>query len=227
MNKTDQFLDLYKQVEDAAAARWGGDAGSVARLERMGQFSALSQALRACREVRNLLQHNPKIDGRYPAEPSDALIDTLAQTLTMIQNPTLACDAAIKLRSIFRRGTDDLVLPTMRQMVKRDLSKIPITENGCVVGVFSPESLFERALSDDAAPLDEATRFADLRDFLTLDPRFYRFASFEARLDEIEAMFDTAYNAHTRIRVVFLTENGKPSQPLLGLITPWELIDKL
>lgn len=227
MNKTDQFLDLYKQLEDAAEARWGEEAGSVARLERMSMFSSLSQALRACREVRNLLQHNPKIDGHYPAEPSDALSDALRQALTKIRNPALACDAAIRLRSVFRRGTNDLVLPAMRQMVKRDLSKIPITEKDCVVGVFSPESLFERALSESAVPLDETTRFADLREFLTVDPRFYRFAPFRARLDEIEAMFDEAYDRHTRIRVVFLTEDGGQDKPLLGLITPWELIDKL
>ena len=227
MNKTDQFLDLYKQVEDAAAARWGGDAGSVARLERMGQFSAYSQALRSCREVRNLLQHNPKIDGSYPAEPGGVLINVLSEVLVKIQNPTLAGDAAILLRSIFRRGTDDLVLPAMRQMAKRDISKIPITQSGCVVGVFSPESVFELALTADAPPLDETTRFADLRGFLAVDPRFYRFAPFNARLDEIEAMFDKAYDEHTRIRVVFLTEDGKQDKPLLGLITPWELIDKL
>ena len=46
-------------------------------------------------------------------------------------------------------------------------------------------------------------------------------------LESVEAVFDEAYAKHIRIRAVFLTEHGKPEEGLLGLITPWELIDKL
>ncbi|MBQ1504478.1 MAG: CBS domain-containing protein [Oscillospiraceae bacterium] len=224
MDRTDQFLDLYKRLEDAAAARYGDDAGTISKLEHMQQYAPLAPALRSCREVRNLLQHNPKIDGSYPAEPSEKLIEVLDELLRRIENPPLAGDKAIRLKRIFRRPMSAPVLDTMREMAKRDLSKIPILEKERVVGVFSQESLFERALREGIPPLDESTKFSDLSDFLKIDPKYYRFAPFRARLDEIEAIFGEAYARHTRIRTIFLTENGRQSEKLLGLITPWEMI---
>ncbi len=228
MNNTELFLDKYKQLEDAAANRFGEECSSqIARLERMPQFESVSAGLRYCREVRNLLQHNPKIDGQYAVTPSDNMLRLLENVIQRVVNPPRACDAALKIQNIYHRGLEATVLRTMRDMVKRDLSKVPITQQGRVIGVFSQETLFARALSTGLPPLDENTRLHELRDFLTIDRKYYRFAPYQAPLDEIESLFDEAYARHIRIRNVFLTESGKESEPLLGLITPWELIDKL
>ncbi len=228
MDNTELFLDKYKQLEDAAANQFGEECSSqIARLERMPQFENVAAGLRYCREVRNLLQHNPKIDGQYAVTPGENMLRLLENVLQRVINPPRACDAALKIQSIYHRGLDAAVLRTMRDMVKRDLSKIPITQKGRVIGVFSQETLFSRALSTGLPPLSENTRLHELRDFLTIDRKYYRFAPYRAPLDEIEAMFDEAYARHVRIRSVFLTENGKPDEALLGLITPWELIDKL
>lgn len=228
MNATELFLDKYKQLEEASARRYGEDCSSqIARLERMPQFQNVSSGLRYCREVRNLLQHNPKIDGEYAVTPSESMLRLLDNVIVRVVNPPRACDAARRVDRIYHRGLDGKVLDTMRDMVKRDLSKIPITQKNRVVGVFSQETFFRLALSSGRPEIHEQTTFADIREHLEIDEKYYRFAPFRANLEEIEAIFDKAYAEHIRIRIVFLTEHGKPEEGLLGLITPWELIDKL
>lgn len=87
MNRTEQFLDTYKRLEQAATSAfgWEADGRAVSRLERMAQFSDIRAELHYCREVRNLLQHHYRIGGEYAVEPSQAmvaLLDTLLRRLT-------------------------------------------------------------------------------------------------------------------------------------------------
>lgn len=227
MNLTEQFLDLYKQVEDETETIYGIRTGSsFARLEHMQQFQSLASGLRCCREVRNLLQHNAKIDGEYAVHPSENLLNILKTVLNTLKNRAYACDIAVKTNNIHYRSPEDLVLESMRFMKKNDLSKLPILKDGRITGIFSHEAVFAKTLIPDTHPIDEDTRFYHLNNFIRIDEKYYRFAPYKAPIDDIEKIYNDAYSRHIRIRIIFLTENGKQNEKLLGLITPWELLDK-
>ena len=77
--KTEQFLDSWRRLETAAERVVGSDSRSnaVLRLCKDPRFSAYREQLDYCREVRNLLSHQAKVNGEYAVYPSDAVLELL------------------------------------------------------------------------------------------------------------------------------------------------------
>lgn len=227
MDITDRFLDIYKQIEDIAETIYGpSNISQIARLERMPQFKNSASALRCCREIRNILQHNAKINGDHVLRPNESLLNLLENILGRLQNPILACDIAVKTKDVYHRALSSPVIESMHYMINNDISKLPILDNGRIIGLFSQETLFYRAISADLHPIDKNTRFYHIKDFLHINEKYYRFAPYDARIEEIENIFSDASSRRIRIHIIFLTNSGDPNENLLGIITPWELIDK-
>ena len=144
MTRTEEFLDLYKQLEQAATAAfgWESDGRAIYRLSRMAQFEEQRTELDYCREVRNLLQHNCRIEGAYAVEPSVPMVELLRRLLKQVKEPILCRDVCTQRKKVFARGLSDQVIPTIQEMFRRGLSHVPVLEHECVAGVFSESTVF-------------------------------------------------------------------------------------
>ena len=73
-SRTDEFLDLYKKLEQLLKQNYSNDRGHyenvVARYENSRDCGNMKDELNSIREIRNLLQHIPKINNCYIIEPS-------------------------------------------------------------------------------------------------------------------------------------------------------------
>ena len=94
MTKTETFIELYKQLEELAVSRYGypPDGRAVYQLERRTEFRSLKEELNYCREVRNLLQHRPRIGESFPVEPSGAMLELLRTVIAKVEDPPRAGD---------------------------------------------------------------------------------------------------------------------------------------
>lgn len=227
VGKNELFLDKYKCLEQTVKSNYGANFG-VFRLEEMAQFKRLSARIKYCRELRNLLVHNSKLNGEWAIEVNDKMIEFVDSLIKAIENPSKIIEYAIPFRSILYKGLGDNVSDTMREMHRCDISKVPILdEQGCVVGIFSYGSVFECAISECGC-IDSETVFEDIDKYISIEgdrKKYYLFASPDDYRSTIEEKFDSAYQQHIRIKLVLLTENGKRNSKLLGIVTPWELID--
>ncbi len=226
MGKTDIFLDRYRRLEDAVKQRYG-DGASVSKLEDMGEFRRYSSKIKYCRELRNLLVHNPKIDGEWAAEVSEAMLAFVDRIRLLVEKPPRVCECALRVKDIMYSNLTANVVEVMHQMKERDISKVPILDKGKVVGVFSHDSVFSRMLSDchDISP---DTVFRDILPELTIEgdrAKWYHFAKWTEYTSKIEQIFDESNDSHVRIKIIFLTENGRKDEKLMGIVTPWELMD--
>ena len=91
-DNTVEFLDLYNRLERLIRERYNlsRDGGAIAwLLSRDKAPRALRDELDYCREVRNFLQHNERIDGSYAVIPSDAMLDALRSTLERFEGVVL------------------------------------------------------------------------------------------------------------------------------------------
>ena len=52
----------------------------------------------------------------------------------------------------------------------------------------------------------------------------YQFVSKDATYLSVRRIFDRVRGKNQRVSVVFITENGKPGEPLLGMLTPWDVL---
>ncbi|HIR63901.1 MAG TPA: hypothetical protein IAB92_01610 [Candidatus Faecousia faecigallinarum] len=229
MTRTEEFLDLYKQLEQAATSAygWEPDGRAIYRLERMAQFESRRTELSYCREVRNLLQHNCLIDGEYAVEPSEPMLALLRSLLLQITQPVLCMDVCTPIERVYARSLSDRVAPTMLTMFRRGLSHVPVLSQGKVAGVFSESTVFAYLVSHRTDTVPEDLRIGQLQEFLNAPTRrseVYRYLSAQTTLVQAEAEFEAAFHQGKRISMFFLTKNGGKDERLLGILTPYDIL---
>lgn len=118
---------------------------------------------------------------------------------------------------------EDLVLPILEQMVENNFSYLPIIneENECVE-VFSAYVLM--TYNSLGKALDKRTTFADIYDVLQEDNvlhKNYVFKTIESPIHEVLSEFKRTSTFHQD--VVLITRYGIQHEPLLGMITAWDI----
>lgn len=228
MNRTEEFLDLYKQLEELAVKRYNypDDGKAISNLEKRPEFRKIHTELGYCREVRNLLQHKPKVSDSYAVIPSDEMISLLRETVKKVKNPPRAKDIAIPVSSVLFKSMGDLVRPTMLEMQRNVFTHIPILENNIVVGVFSENTIFSYLVDEEIVGIEEGMKFSNLAEYLPLDKHrseTFRFVRHDLEVEKIALLFEKALEKQDRIGLVFTTRTGKMDEPLLGIITAWDI----
>ncbi|MBR2756021.1 MAG: CBS domain-containing protein [Lachnospiraceae bacterium] len=227
MTKTDQFLDLYKKLENAANTHYHirGSGSAIAKLQRRQEFSNIHQELDYIRDVRNLLTHRPRIGEFYAVEPTDAMLSLLEKLIDRLEHPLSAIRIAVPLEEVLSASLDSPVLDSLEKMYKRAFSHMPILEDGKVVGVFSGSSLMNCVLYKHIM-FSGDLKFRDIKDTFTFDQHpseTFRFVSRDTLVSDISDMFDETLQQEERIGMIFVTENGKSDEELLGIITAWDV----
>lgn len=228
MNTTEEFLELYKQLEEVAVKRYGlpEDGKAVYYLEKRPEFRNVKTELGYCRDVRNLLQHKPKVENTFAVIPSEKMVELLRRTIHKINNPPIAKDIEIPISSVFFRSMTDFVRPAMVEMQRKVFTHIPILEDGRVVGVFSENTVFSYLIDEEIIGIDENMTFSDLKAYLPLDKHrseTFRFVKQNTTVEQVSIIFEQALKKQDRIGLMFTTRTGNADDPLLGIITAWDV----
>jgi predicted transcriptional regulator len=224
--ETELFLDTYRRLETAAerVVGGGGRGSSVLRLAHLSEFSRFREELDYCRQVRNLLTHEAKINGEYGVYPTRSLQNVLETVLNLLENPPKVSDCMTPVSQLLRGRWDDKVLDVMHQMQEKGFSYIPLLQSGVVKGVFSFGALF-RYILDGNPPIDETTTLDCLADYLALDGRKgLVFVSPDMPLRRAWEMFHKAYPQNKRPKFLLVTKDAKSNRPLVGVVTPYDLL---
>ena len=228
MNRTEEFLELYKQLEEAAVTVYNfpEDGSAVRRLSSMKIFENIKPELSFCRDVRNLLQHRRKLAGQYAVEPSESMVQLMRRTLNRVQNPITLRDIAIPINNALWRSPGDRVEQTMTCMGRRGFTYVPILEKGVVVGVFGQNVVFSYLLQHKEGITPELT-FRDISSFTSLTGRgkeVFLFLKPEMLKVEAEKLCENEYKNKRRIVMMFLTPGGEPNKRALAVLTPWDIL---
>ena len=228
MNKTDEFLDIYKKLEQYAITRYGfaDDGKAVQNLEKEPEYRSIKQELRYCREVRNLLQHKPKMESSFAVVPSEEMIDLLKRTIEKVINPPKALSIAVPFQKVMYKSMDDHVLSAMKEMNEKVYTHVPILKDGKVEGVFSENTLLSYLVDEEIVCIDSNLTFSDIAKYLPIKKHraeTFRFVSRDALLYEVSQLFDNALKKSERIGMVFITQHGGENERVLGIITAWDV----
>ena len=110
-------------------------------------------------------------------------------------------------------------------MIKNSFSHVPVLdEKGCVVGVFSESTMLEvgKAGIGDS----NATTMRDISAFLPMKKHtadVFRFVPNNDVILHLRQLCDDALKKRERIGMFFVTENGAEKEPLLGILTVWDI----
>ena len=231
MNRSEEFIEEYKKLEEAVRRvyRLTREQSVIGELKKQRGFENLKAEIQSCADLRNFLQHNARLGEDFAAEPTEAAIAFVNELTAMVNNRPRCRDICVLKKDIIWRGLDDPVKPAMEQMRLLGHSSIPILRDGRVIGVFDERSLFQYVsrCSGNVFPPEGDLTFRSLEPYISVSERNMRafaFVSMNAYVDDVVALFEKRLEDGKRIRLVLLTNSGKPTDRLRGILTPWDII---
>lgn len=234
----DRFLDRYKRLEELCRDAFGLEAGESAlvRLKNSKQFRSYAEDIDYCREVRNFLQHNPKLGGQYPVEPSEQMVAFVDELIERMEQRKRCIQIAVKGSDMYTCCMADTVESNLSTMSERGFTHMPVLENGRVVGVLDLHTVSKAIAEHGSARFGAGLTVGDIYAFARLQEHdgayehpaltgeVYGFFSINAYVDELEGEFERWFKQGRRLGMAFLTQNGKQTEKLLGLVTAWDVL---
>jgi len=228
---TDQFLDLYKQLEHAGRTVFFPQSSEneniIGRLINLPQFARHKEDLNYCRVVRNFLTHNPRVGGAYPITPSIQMVHLLEQLLAAVENPPKALDFAIKRKFMLTVRPTDFAIDTMHRMREKAYTHVPVVDRGKLLGVFSDSVVTSYICGTGRLSLLPEAEISLFRQYYRLDApenQVFAFVPETTPLDVVEAIFEDNYKRRLLISVVYITKRGRANESILGMLTPWDVL---
>ena len=229
-SRIERFLDLYKQLEDELEDKYRNArrhySSVVFEFIKDTDSEPVRDKLETCREIRNLLTHSANLGGEPIVEPSAPVVAAMEEVLDFVRKPPLALDYATKWDQVMKAHLHQKVLRLMEVMDKNGYSHIPVLNDGEFCGVFSVGSVFQYILRTGGKGIKPETTVAELGRHIQVDAHMenYDFVPKDATYLSVRRKFEKVRGKNKRISVIFITENGKPSERVLGMLTPWDVL---
>ena len=122
---------------------------------------------------------------------------------------------------------NDNLLSTMQEMRKNGYTHVPILQGDSVIGVFSENSIFQSLADNGITLIETDTNITAFQGYLPLkahESEQFSFMGWNALLSEAEDRFEEHFRKNERLGMIFLTQNGKQTEKLMGILTAWDLL---
>ena len=232
-SRVEEFLDLYKKLEQLLKLAYANDSGRfesvVTRYENSRECGDLKDELSSIRDIRNLLQHNPKINNRYIVTPSDDIMTALRAIIEQVESPRLAIYYGVPEDKIYKATLGSGLMKVMNVMKDRGFSHIPVVENNKLYGVLSSYTVLEFITEQGVQILTEETKVRDMKNYLPVEKHkneYYRFMPVTAKFYEADEAFEKRDERRRRLVCIFITDHGRPDEPIRSMLTPWSVVGK-
>lgn len=179
--------------------------------------------VRDINHVRNVIVHDYK-DLKSPVIPSDLLCKKLEFILQQFKNPPKWDSIAI--RDIYSCSEDDQISDVIKEMAENTFTHVPVVKDGIFQWLLS-ESLYIQWIKDIYAKenclLSTESKVSELKKYLNNINDDYKFLPRDTDIYTITEKFEKAIKEKKRLGVIFITQSGKETEKILGLITAWDL----
>ncbi len=226
----DRFLDMFRELEEMLALQY---PPSERRYNSpiMDYINDTSNALyreemNTCREIRNLLTHHADIGGKAIVEPSDEVMSLLDKIVQHVSDPPTVMCCATPFNKLMVASPQQSAFSVMHKMKGRGFSHVPVLSGGKFVGVFSVSTPFSYALKNDKGIKRDIT-IGDFGDLLKTDNHCterYLFIPETMTIRKAGKLFEIVGNDKKRLAMMFITENGKENEQILGVLTPFDVL---
>lgn len=228
INRTEEFLDKYKQMETLVRNEYNLDNNESVMnfLINNKDFKVIENELDLCRDTRNLLSHNPKINGEYAVYPSEEMIKLLDKVIQKVARPLKASNVMVKKSELCYMSMEDKVRDAMATMKENSYKHIPILEDGVLVGLFSAKTVLDIMVTEGADAFSAEITFDKIQKYISIEnvaSNKFAFVGNSTLVSEVKDMFKEDIDSKERINIIFVTQHGKRDEKLLGIITAWEI----
>ena len=99
MSRANEFLDKYNRLENLTEEKFDcGRYSPLIFLANTREFGKYATELNYCREVRNVISHNPRLDGSYIVEQAPKCLNFWISCSTSWNIPSVVCKSRSGLK---------------------------------------------------------------------------------------------------------------------------------
>ncbi|MCB2194387.1 MAG: CBS domain-containing protein [Bacteroidetes bacterium] len=158
MTNAERFLDIFNQIEKHLKSKFNNGYylpfGDLVRKgsAKEGVIKRFREELFVYSDLRNVLVHNQRVNGRMIAEPLDDVLTNMESILENIAHPEKVSKFKKKVHYCF---TDDHLSKALKFMREYKISQIPILEHGVIKDVLSANHITDwLSQTDLASPVE-------------------------------------------------------------------------
>ena len=224
---SDRFLVAFARAEEALTRLLGTTSGSSFHwlVRQAARRNAIVRSaeddLLEYAELRNAVVHE-RGGGFVIAEPHPDVVRRLERIVELIENPPRIEDAMS--RPVITCAPDEPVGEAARRMVEGDFSRIPVYQDGTLVGLLTSNALARWLATRLAGTLDSLVA-ETVRVVMGHGEAAARFevVDHETRVADVVGLFLDATQEGRRLEAVIVTRRGAPDERPLGIVTLQDL----
>ena len=234
-----KLVNLFKELEEVIRKKCnlvGIKTDNVPIDSQIKELSKKNSVIRRyqdelliIKQVRNINTHQRNDKYGYVVCPNPDMNIKLRSIIDEINNPPTIYNSnmCIKRQYMYCRNLNDTVEATIKDMVEKTYTHIPIIENGVVQGVFSESTLLDIVNAESGIVLDQNTKFIDILEYLKLENHStedFIFISRNKNIYDVEDLFKDYFIRRKRLGCIYITESGKANESVLGMLTAWDVL---
>lgn len=216
---TDKFLELYKTLEQNVRSAYNlSNTDSISYfLSHNEEFVEYEKEIRYMSDIRNILSHNPKIDGDYAIDISDKCIEFMNSLIGKISQRKALKDIMIPINKIHFAYDTTLVKDVISSLSDKVYNHVPIKKDDKIIGVFDEMSVFN--MIKDGVEFSNDLKFEDINKYIDINKNstvVYLNAKENIYVDELKNTFAKLYKDGKRVGLVFVYDENKKLEGLLS-----------
>ena len=233
-----KLIDLFKELEEIIRKKCNVSGIITENTTLDSQIKELSKKnsvvrkyqdeLMIIKQVRNINTHQRNDKYGYVVCPNPDMNIKLKTIIDEIKNPPTIYNSniCVKRQNMYCRNIDDTIEETIKVMIEKVYTHIPIFENDVLVGVFSENTLLDIVNKETGILIGKDTTFRAFQDYLKIENNSseeFKFISRNKNIYDIEDIFKDYFTRNKRLGCVYITENGKENEKILGMLTAWDI----
>ena len=176
-------------------------------------------------KLRNALVHDKRNLNYYIAEPHIQVVEHIEKIAKILTSPNSALSIATK--EVIFYQYDDQITNVIKGIKKHPYSRYPIYHKEKFKGILRTSDIVKWMSEHlDNSILDVCNiTVSDVMNLKSVTQHPVEFTAKSANIFEVEELFEKAHKQNRKLEAVIITENGKPNEKPLGLVTAWDLIE--
>ena len=230
MKNSETFLSYYNRISEflreKTKSKKGDNFSQLLNRAKKGSLRNVinfyEKDIRELADLRNCIIHEYK-NGKVIAEPNEFALDLIIKIYNKITEPqkilTIAKKKVVKVKE------SDSLSKILKAMHKNNYSQIPVSNEKEIIGLLTENGIMhwlgEKA-KDDIFSLEE-TKAKEVLKHEENPKNYLLFSRNKTIYDAIEVFSRNLKNPRRKIQAILITQNGKSSEKLLGIVTVWDV----
>lgn len=237
MEKEKKFLRLFNDLENYLRITYSrGDysyTGFITKLYQIkkskenmiinnnNNFELIKQAA----QMRNIIAHNNDI-----LVPSDKFLEKFEKVVNKITKPLTVRDIMTRYSDLKTISLNTTIGDCVDLLKRSGFSTLPVIDRDNLLGIFTEKSLYDYMSLNRSKNVDKSMKIKDIIEAIDLNnhPRkYYDFIGVNTNIYDAYQMFDKDIKQRREMLLLLVTENGKVTESLLGIVALRDLENHL